>query len=67
MATVSSATNPVKKKLVYCVSKGILSPLTAKEKSPHYGRKSEFESEAVKAVASSQDVLGEVYFGKRGN
>jgi hypothetical protein len=35
-----------------CVSKGIMSPLTAKVKCPHYGGQINFESEALEDVAS---------------
>jgi hypothetical protein len=45
----------VKKNFPECVSLAIMSPLTAKVKCPHYGRQTNLESEAVKAVASSQD------------
>jgi hypothetical protein len=44
-----------KKKGMACVSLAIMSPLTAKVKCPHDGRQTNLESEAVKAVASSQD------------
>ena len=45
----------VKEKINSCVSLAIMSPLTAKVKCPHYGRQTNLESEAVKAVASSED------------
>jgi hypothetical protein len=41
-----------------CVSKGILSPLTAKVQCLHYRRQITLMSEAVEAVAPSQDGLG---------
>jgi len=44
-----------------CVSIAIMSPLTAKVKCPHYGVYYYLESEALEAVTSSQDGLGEVY------
>ncbi len=43
-----------------------MSPLTAKVKCPHYGRQSNFESEAVKAVASIEDGARGAYFIERG-
>jgi hypothetical protein len=45
----------VKKNLRVCVSKGIMSPLTAKVKCPHYGGQTNFEPEAVTEVASHED------------
>lgn len=39
----------------WCVSKGIMSPLTAKAKCPHYGIQSNLELETVDAVASFED------------
>ena len=48
------------------VSKAIMSPLTAKVKCPRYERQSNLESEAVKAVASSEDgVRGKDYLVKK--
>ena len=48
-------TSRVKTETAQCVSLAIMSPLTAKVKCPHYGRQTNLESEAVKAVAPSQD------------
>jgi hypothetical protein len=46
--------NTLKDKGFYsrCICKGIMSPLTAKVKCPHYGGQTDFESEAVEDVAS---------------
>ena len=41
-------------------SKAIMSPLTTKAKYLHYGRQGNTKLEAVKAVASSEDGVGEM-------
>ena len=50
-----------------CVSKGIMFPLTAKVRCPHYGGQSEFESEAIEAVASVEDGVRGADIVERGN
>jgi hypothetical protein len=45
----------VKRKVCGCVSKAIISPLTAKVKCPPYGGQAHFELEALEAVACVED------------
>ena len=53
---------PLSSFFIFCISKGIVSPLTAKVKYPHYEGQSEFESEAVERRASVEDGIGGTSF-----
>jgi hypothetical protein len=58
-------TRVVNSPVLQCVSKGIMSPLTAKVKCPHDGGQSEFEPETVEKVASVEDGVGRAYLLER--
>ena len=58
---------PVKRKRGECVSLAIMSPLTTKVKCPHYERQTNFQSEAIEAVASVEDGVRGANDFERGN